>query len=413
MRLRSCASSMMIVSYRRSSRSRWISLSRMPSVITLMRVVVAHPVGEPHLVADEPAELDAELLGDALGDRARGDAARLRVRDRLAAELEADLRQLRGLARAGRAGDDHDLVIAEGARDLLALPGDGQLGGVGDRREAQPSIVCAGRRAQWRGSIGTSECPKHRQCMERCENACMSTDVSTGPATATRVPPLRWVLGLPLLRVALVGLAAAATWLAASRVTTGRAPSRPSSPTRRPTILPVNLISLVAGAARAASRGEPRPRPHRLLVATSRHRRAVGAALARRARRAVRRRRWSACWSRSHGCDRVRAVRHAVHPATPRAAARPDPAHGRRRHHRADVRTAERAHRGTRVPRVLAGRAAAPSLADVLGDRRAVGDLRAPAPVLRTGGPDSRSPTSPRSSSGASARASSCGGSAG
>ena len=103
-----------------------------------MRVDSLDLVGEAHLVADEAAELDAELLRDALGDRAGGDAARLRVRDRLAAELEADLRQLRGLARAGRAGDDHDLVVAEGARDLLALPGDGQLGGVGDRGKHSP-----------------------------------------------------------------------------------------------------------------------------------------------------------------------------------------------------------------------------------------------------------------------------------
>lgn len=35
---RSCASSMMIVSYRVRSRSKWISLSRMPSVISLIRV---------------------------------------------------------------------------------------------------------------------------------------------------------------------------------------------------------------------------------------------------------------------------------------------------------------------------------------------------------------------------------------
>ncbi len=38
LRLRSCASSMMIVSYWRSSRSVWISASRMPSVISFTRV---------------------------------------------------------------------------------------------------------------------------------------------------------------------------------------------------------------------------------------------------------------------------------------------------------------------------------------------------------------------------------------
>ena len=44
------------------------------------------------------------------------------------AELEADLRELRRLARPGLAGDDHDLVVADGARDLLPLLADRQLG---------------------------------------------------------------------------------------------------------------------------------------------------------------------------------------------------------------------------------------------------------------------------------------------
>lgn len=71
----------------------------------------------------------------------------------------------------------------------------------------------------------------------------MSTDVSTGPATATRVPPLRWVLGLPLLRVALVGLAAAATWLLVAG-DDGPGAFPPEFTYAAATILPVNLISL-------------------------------------------------------------------------------------------------------------------------------------------------------------------------
>ena len=47
----------------------------------LDRGVLAGPVGEPDLVADRAAELDAELLGDPLGDRAGGDPARLGVPD--------------------------------------------------------------------------------------------------------------------------------------------------------------------------------------------------------------------------------------------------------------------------------------------------------------------------------------------
>ena len=63
--------------------------------------VVAGLVGEPDLVADRLAELDAELLGDALGDGAGGDPARLGVPDLpvdAAAQLEADLGELGGLA---------------------------------------------------------------------------------------------------------------------------------------------------------------------------------------------------------------------------------------------------------------------------------------------------------------------------
>ena len=89
----------------------------MPSVISLTRVALADLVGEPHLVADGLAELGAQLLGDPLGDRAGGEAARLGVADQpcdAAAELEADLRQLRGLAGPGLAGDDHDLVVPDG-----------------------------------------------------------------------------------------------------------------------------------------------------------------------------------------------------------------------------------------------------------------------------------------------------------
>ena len=124
LRLRSWASSMMIVSYARSIRSRWSSASRMPSVISLTSVRVADVVGEPHLVADGLAELGAELLGDPLGDAAGGDPARLGVPDQRprtpAAELEADLGQLGGLARPGLAGDDHHLVVADGGGDVVA-----------------------------------------------------------------------------------------------------------------------------------------------------------------------------------------------------------------------------------------------------------------------------------------------------
>ena len=65
------------------------------------------------------AERVFELLGDARGHGAGGDAARLRVADDAgdaAPELEAYLRQLRGLARAGLAAEDDDRVFSMARR---------------------------------------------------------------------------------------------------------------------------------------------------------------------------------------------------------------------------------------------------------------------------------------------------------
>ena len=78
--------------------------------------VLAHPVGEAHLVADELADLLAELLGDALGDRAGGDAARLGVPDARRAELEQIFGSCVVLPEPVAPADDHDLVVADGAR---------------------------------------------------------------------------------------------------------------------------------------------------------------------------------------------------------------------------------------------------------------------------------------------------------
>ena len=107
----------------------------------------AGAVGEAHLVADDVAELGAELLGDPLRHRAGGDAARLGVADQLAApgrpesaaQLEADLGQLGGLPRAGLAGDDDDLVVTDGSGDVVAARGDRELGRVGDLHNGRHS----------------------------------------------------------------------------------------------------------------------------------------------------------------------------------------------------------------------------------------------------------------------------------
>src|SRR3546814_14617068 len=75
---------------------------------------------EARLVADEIAEVRVELARDAIGDAARGEPARLRMADQPAcatAEFDAQLRQLRGLARPGFATDADDLMPADrGAR---------------------------------------------------------------------------------------------------------------------------------------------------------------------------------------------------------------------------------------------------------------------------------------------------------
>ena len=80
-------------------------------------------VRETHLIADHLAALAAhglaQLVGDAIRDGACREPARLGVTDHAchaAAQLHADLRQLRRLTRAGLARHDDHLVVADGAR---------------------------------------------------------------------------------------------------------------------------------------------------------------------------------------------------------------------------------------------------------------------------------------------------------
>ena len=104
--------------------------------------VLAALIVEAHRVADRLAELDVQLLRDPLGDRARRQPARLRVGDRPAhaePELEADLRQLRRLARPGLTGDDHHLVVANRREQVIAPRRDRQLLGIADRRNRGPA----------------------------------------------------------------------------------------------------------------------------------------------------------------------------------------------------------------------------------------------------------------------------------
>ena len=84
-----------------------------------------------HLIADRAAERGFQLFGDARGDTARGNTARLRMRNRAAcaeAERKAKLRQLCRLPRTGFAADDNDLMVADEAEDVVFRRQYGQVG---------------------------------------------------------------------------------------------------------------------------------------------------------------------------------------------------------------------------------------------------------------------------------------------
>ena len=110
---------------------------------------VAGMVLEAHLVADQLAQRRADLLGHAGRHAARGQAARLGVADQAVhttAQLQADLRQLGGLTRAGLASDHQHLVFFQRGLDLVALGGDRQGVVVADRRDALPACLDLGHR---------------------------------------------------------------------------------------------------------------------------------------------------------------------------------------------------------------------------------------------------------------------------
>jgi hypothetical protein len=90
---------------------------------------VADLVGEPHLVADRATQRRSQLRRDPLGHRPRRQPARLGVPDHpvaAASQLQAELGELGGLPRAGLAGDDHHLVVADHGQDLVLALADRQ-----------------------------------------------------------------------------------------------------------------------------------------------------------------------------------------------------------------------------------------------------------------------------------------------
>ncbi len=99
--------------------------------------VRAGAIGEADLEADGAAQRHGELLRQARGDAARGDAARLGVADQAAhaaLQLQADLRQLGGLAGTGRTADDHHRMRADRLRDVVTPLAYRQFGRVADPR---------------------------------------------------------------------------------------------------------------------------------------------------------------------------------------------------------------------------------------------------------------------------------------
>ena len=124
--------------------------------------VVADVVGEPHRVPDRAAQLDAHLVGHPLGDRPRGNTTWLCVPDqavRPSPQFEAQLGQLRALARPGLAGHDDHLVVADRGQQVVVSFGDRQRGRdvqraplaqLIDRRETS-SDAFVSRNGRWAG----------------------------------------------------------------------------------------------------------------------------------------------------------------------------------------------------------------------------------------------------------------------
>ena len=103
----------------------------------LDRGVLAQAVVETHLVAHHVAQWRLQLFGNALGHAAGGNAPGLGVADEAATlprrvvelaapHFERNLGQLGGLARAGLAADDDDLVLGHRVGYFVALGGDRQ-----------------------------------------------------------------------------------------------------------------------------------------------------------------------------------------------------------------------------------------------------------------------------------------------
>ena len=128
--------------------------------------------GEADLVADDLAQRRLHLLGHALRDRPGREPAGLGVGDGAAPDLQADLRQLRRLARPGLPRQDHDRVLADQGGDLVV-----------PRRDRQRLVV---REVQRRRALPDDSSLTHWAQVSRRSGRGQEADVPSGPGARGR-----------------------------------------------------------------------------------------------------------------------------------------------------------------------------------------------------------------------------------
>src|SRR6266480_737509 len=153
----------------------------------------AHFVGEADLVADRASKLGLQLPGDARSGGARCDPARLGMPYESldpSAQIEADLGQLRALARAGFTAHDDDLMRGDGLRDLLAPRADRQLGRKLGTRHERATLLDFGRgkchQECGRGAVATRLFATEQALGVACERVHFQVDAVTRPETPER-----------------------------------------------------------------------------------------------------------------------------------------------------------------------------------------------------------------------------------
>ncbi len=127
------------------------------------------PVAEPHGVADRVTDRDVQLERYPRRDAPRGQAPRLGMADHAAPSepgLETDLRQLRGLPRAGFARDDDHLVLPQQPADLGGMLADRQVRRILEARHDRPTrLELRARGLQPRSESGRVAAVQAPECL--------------------------------------------------------------------------------------------------------------------------------------------------------------------------------------------------------------------------------------------------------